>query len=198
MAEYIVKNSFIYKNVLQEVGQTVDVDDVDIPRLRLADVLEGLPSEGDITDATPIGLSILTAEDASAARAAIELTTRTFFINGTIANGSATGIPNDAVQSDIGIDTSGTIGRVNGSGQWAILGQIPTWSTIAGKPAVIASGADAAAARAAIGVIVATTAAAGIVKQAAAQASSVATDVVGVVADLNALLTKLKAAGIMA
>lgn len=45
---------------------------------------------------------------------------------------------------------------------------------------------------------VATTAAAGIVKMAATQANSTATDVAGLVTDLNALLAKLKAAGIMA
>jgi hypothetical protein len=44
----------------------------------------------------------------------------------------------------------------------------------------------------------ATTAAAGTVKMAATQANSTATDVAGLVTDLNALLAKLKAAGIMA
>lgn len=45
---------------------------------------------------------------------------------------------------------------------------------------------------------VATTSTAGTVKQAAAQADSTATTTEGVVADLNSLLAKLKAAGIMA
>lgn len=45
---------------------------------------------------------------------------------------------------------------------------------------------------------VATTTVAGTVKKAATQANSTATDAAGVVADFNALLTKLKAAGIMA
>lgn len=44
----------------------------------------------------------------------------------------------------------------------------------------------------------ASTSTAGIVKQAATQANSTATDVAGVVVDLNALIAKLKAAGIMA
>lgn len=43
----------------------------------------------------------------------------------------------------------------------------------------------------------ATTATVGAVKQAATQANSTATDVAGVVADLNALIAKLKTAGIM-
>ncbi|WP_094543701.1 head fiber protein [Brucella pseudogrignonensis] len=45
---------------------------------------------------------------------------------------------------------------------------------------------------------VATTTTAGTVKKAATQANSTATDVAGVVADLNALLAKLKASGQMA
>lgn len=44
----------------------------------------------------------------------------------------------------------------------------------------------------------ATTTTAGVVKQAEAQADSVATDVPGLLADFNALLTKLRAAGIQA
>ncbi|HCQ7755519.1 head fiber protein [Citrobacter sp. 50677481] len=44
----------------------------------------------------------------------------------------------------------------------------------------------------------ATTTTAGTVKQSAAQADSVATDVAGVVTDFNALLAKLRAAGVLA
>lgn len=58
--------------------------------------------------------------------------------------------------------------------------------TITSVPASETAGADA------------TTATAGNVKQAAAQANSTATDVAGVVADFNALLAKLRAAGIIA
>lgn len=47
-------------------------------------------------------------------------------------------------------------------------------------------------------VSLATTSTAGTVKKAATQAASTASDVAGVVADLNALISKLKAAGIMA
>ena len=43
----------------------------------------------------------------------------------------------------------------------------------------------------------ATTAVAGIVKQAAAQADSVATDATGIVSDFNDLLAKLRTAGIL-
>lgn len=43
----------------------------------------------------------------------------------------------------------------------------------------------------------ATTSTAGIVKQSAAQADSTATDAAGVVTDFNALLAKLRAAGIL-
>lgn len=43
----------------------------------------------------------------------------------------------------------------------------------------------------------ASTTTAGTVKQAAAQADSVATDVAGVVTDFNALLAKLRTAGIL-
>lgn len=44
----------------------------------------------------------------------------------------------------------------------------------------------------------ATTTTAGIVKQSAAQADSVASDAAGVVTDFNALLAKLRTAGILA
>lgn len=46
--------------------------------------------------------------------------------------------------------------------------------------------------------VAATTTTAGVVKQAAIQADSVAADVPGVVADFNALLAKLRTAGILA
>jgi hypothetical protein len=45
--------------------------------------------------------------------------------------------------------------------------------------------------------VAATTTTAGVVKQAAIQADSVATDAAGVVTDFNALLAKLRAAGIL-
>lgn len=79
----------------------------------------------------------------------------------------------------------------------------PAWDDITGKPAVIAAGADAAAARTAIGagtpynLPAATTSANGGVKKMAAQADSTATDIEGIVADLNALLAKMRTAGMM-
>ena len=48
------------------------------------------------------------------------------------------------------------------------------------------------------GVPAATATTAGVVKQAAVQADSVATDVAGLVTDFNALLAKLRTAGILA
>lgn len=50
----------------------------------------------------------------------------------------------------------------------------------------------------AIAVSPATTTTGGTVKQAATQANSTASDVAGIVADFNALLAKLRTAGIMA
>lgn len=90
------------------------------------------------------------------------------------------------------------------------------WADITGKPAVIAAGADQAAARTAIGAGTSslaigttnTTAMAGdkapvgtdrggVLLQ-TAQANSVAIDVAGLVTDFNALLVKLRSAGILA
>jgi len=81
---------------------------------------------------------------------------------------------------------------------------VPAWTELTGKPAVIGAGADAAAARTAIGagtpytLPAATASVIGGVKQATTQAASTAEDVAGVVTDLNALIAKLKTAGIMA
>lgn len=93
------------------------------------------------------------------------------------------------------------------------------WTDITGKPAVIAAGADAVEARTVIGAgtsnlaigatattaaagnhthAAATTAAIGMVKMAAAQADSTSTDAAGVVSDFNALLAKLRTAGLLA
>lgn len=66
-------------------------------------------------------------------------------------------------------------------------GYIPAVESIASQ--VNAGGATVPAA---------TTTTAGVVKQAEAQADSVATDVPGLLADFNALLAKLRAAGIQA
>ncbi|CAI1975919.1 head fiber protein [Serratia proteamaculans] len=64
-------------------------------------------------------------------------------------------------------------------------GSSVAWGDITGKPTTFAP-------------VAATASVTGGVKQAATQANSTATDAAGVVADLNALLAKLKAAGIMA
>lgn len=111
-------------------------------------------------------------------------------------------------------------------------GAVATWDTLDGKPAVIAAGADQAAARTAIGAgtsslalgttastalagntpllqigttgttamagnRVPTTTIRGGVLQQAVQADSTATDVEGLVTDFNALLAKLRAAGVL-
>ncbi|HBE9081421.1 head fiber protein [Serratia fonticola] len=59
------------------------------------------------------------------------------------------------------------------------------WDDVTGKPTTFAP-------------VTATTSVTGGVKQAATQANSTATDAAGLVTDFNALLAKLKAAGIMA
>ncbi|MGI1245165.1 head fiber protein [Raoultella ornithinolytica] len=61
-----------------------------------------------------------------------------------------------------------------------------------GKTVEVSSPGDA------VSVPAATTTTAGIVKQSAAQADSTATDAAGAVTDLNALLAKLRTAGILA
>ncbi|MCC8456053.1 head fiber protein [Streptomyces rochei] len=64
-------------------------------------------------------------------------------------------------------------------------GSSVAWGDITGKPTTFAP-------------VAATASVVGGVKQAATQANSTATDAAGVVTDFNALLAKLKAAGIMA
>ncbi|MEG2042168.1 MAG: head fiber protein [Hafnia sp.] len=67
--------------------------------------------------------------------------------------------------------------------------------SVGGVPAEVATMGDVAGE--AYTLPAATTSALGGVKKAANQADSVATDVAGVVTDFNALLAKLKAAGMM-
>jgi len=62
---------------------------------------------------------------------------------------------------------------------------VPAWSEITSKPTTFAP-------------VAATTSVVGGVKMAATQADSTASDAAGLVTDFNALLAKLKAAGIMA
>lgn len=76
-----------------------------------------------------------------------------------------------------------------------------SWADIADKPETFPPAIGTTATTAKAGnytPAVATTAAAGIVKMSATQAASTATDVAGLLTDFNALLTKLKAAGLMA
>lgn len=120
----------------------------------------------DITDATAVGKSVLTAASAAAARTAI----------GAASTDDIPDIP-DA----------------------------PTWNTLDGKPAVIAAGADAATARAAIGAgtsnlalgTTASTAKPGDWTPPPAAAVADAADETEVVAQLNALLASLRAAGLL-
>ncbi|WP_420959357.1 head fiber protein [Brucella sp. IR073] len=76
-----------------------------------------------------------------------------------------------------------------------------SWDSITGKPSTFAPTIGTTATTAKAGNYTppaATTSAAGIVRQAATQANSTATDVAGLVSDFNGLLAKLKAAGLMA
>lgn len=126
----------------------------------------------DITDATATGRNLITAATQAAARTAIGAGTSSLALGTTASTAKA--------------------------GNYA-----PAWDEVTGKPAVIAAGADAAAARTAIGagtpytLPAATTAANGGVKKMPAQADSTATDAEGLVTDFNALLAKLRTAGIL-
>ncbi|HCF8348103.1 head fiber protein [Klebsiella pneumoniae] len=81
----------------------------------------------------------------------------------------------------IRLDGNATIADVEDSGE----GDSVAWADITGKPSTFPPSA-------------ATTSTIGGVKMAATQANSTATDAAGLVTDFNALLAKLKAAGIMA
>ena len=72
------------------------------------------------------------------------------------------------------------------------------WPDITGKPSTFTPTVGTTATTAMAGNKVPTTTQRGGVLQQAAQAASTATDVAGVVTDLNALLTKLRAAGVIA
>lgn len=76
--------------------------------------------------------------------------------------------------------TIGTTATTAKAGNYA-----PSWTEVTSKPTTFAP-------------VTATTSVVGGVKMAATQANSVATDAAGLVTDFNALLAKLKAAGIMA
>lgn len=99
------------------------------------------------------------------------------------------------------LDDTGQFTTVSASGGSITADQI-TDATTVGKSVIRAT--DAAAARTAIGagtpyvLPAATTSVNGGVKMAAAQANTAATDVAGLVTDINALLAKLRAAGLLA
>lgn len=76
--------------------------------------------------------------------------------------------------------TIGTTATTAKAGNYA-----PSWTEVTSKPTTFAP-------------VTATTSVVGGVKMAATQANTAATDVAGLVTDFNALLAKLKAAGIMA
>ena len=76
-----------------------------------------------------------------------------------------------------------------------------SWNDITGKPATFAPTIGTTATTAKAGNYTppnASTSVKGLVNQAATQTNTAATDVAGLVTDFNALLDKLKAAGIMA
>ncbi|MEB4780816.1 head fiber protein [Paenibacillus jamilae] len=151
----------------------------------------GAVTVDNITDATTVGKSVLKATDAAAARTAL---------------GAGT--------SNLKVGETGNDAK---AGNWAPRSYDLQDASDVGKALIIA--ANAAAARTAIGagtsnLVVGTGAGdakagnwsppnasastAGLVKQAAAQANSTATDVAGLVADFNSLLGKLRTAGIIA
>lgn len=78
------------------------------------------------------------------------------------------------------VSEAGKEALANGAGS----GGSVAWGSVTGKPTTFAP-------------VPATASVVGGVKAAATQAASTATDVAGLVTDFNALLTKLKAAGIM-
>lgn len=113
----------------------------------------------DIADSTSTGRAVLTAADAAAARTAIGAGTSNLTL-GTASTNAAAG--NDARLSDERTPTDGSVTtgklidgavsevKLDGSVQAKLNQAAPTWSTISGKPTVVAAGADAVAARAAI------------------------------------------------
>lgn len=128
----------------------------------------GTVTTAQITDATTVGKAVLTATDASAAQTAIGAT--------TVGKAVMTAADAAAARTAIG---AGTSNLVIGSGATqAMAGNtvIPAAYTLPNASASVRGG----------------------VLQAVTQAASTATDVAGLVTDFNALLAKLKTAGIVA
>lgn len=171
MAVYIVKNRFVYNGTIREVGASVDVDDQDIPRLRLANVLVDLPPES--TDSAVIGDgSIGTSKFAADAKAPLA---------GTADAAPWAGVTGKPTVIAAGADQAAARAAIGAGTSNLALG---TTSTTAKAGDYTPPNAGAAVR--------------GLVLQAATQANSAATDVAGLVTDFNALLAKLKAAGSMA
>jgi hypothetical protein len=132
----------------------------------------------EITDATDVGKAVITAADASTARSAIgagtgnsNLTLGTTGTTALAGNGTAVAATKIATARSIAL-TGPVTGSVNFDGSANV--SIPTT------------------------LIAASTSTVGGVKQASDQANSTAPDVATLVTDFNALLAKLKTAGIMA
>lgn len=151
----------------------------------------GAVTVDNITDATTVGKSVLKAADAAAVRTAIGAGTSSLAI-GTTASTAKAGNWTPAVADITGATTVGkaVLGATDAAAARTAIGAGTSNLTI-GTTSTTAKAGDYAPPSA-------TTAANGTVKMAAAQANSTATDVAGLVADFNALLGKLRTAGIIA
>lgn len=139
----------------------------------IAELAAGSSGGGDvttaqITDATTVGKAVLTAADAAAARTAIGAT--------TVGSNVVTAADAAAARTAIGAGTSSL--EIGAGATQAMAGNtvIPPAYTLPNATASVRGG----------------------VLQAVTQANSIATDVAGLVADFNALLAKLKTAGMVA
>ena len=166
-------------------------------------------TSADIGDASTVGKSVLTATTQAQARSAIGAGTGNGTSNLTIGTTSTTAKAGDYQPSSSNITDATTIGKALlvatdaaaartaiGAGTSSLAigttsstakagNYVPTWSEITSKPSTFTP-------------VTATTSVVGGVKMAATQEDSTATDTAGLVTDFNALLAKLKAAGIMA
>lgn len=161
-----------------------------------------------ISDGTATGRSVLTAASASAARAAIGAGTgdgTSDLVLGTTAgtalagNGKAAtaGAADTAAILATG-RTIGITGDVVGTST-AFNGSAPvSFTTSIGAGVIVNADVSGSAAIAGSKITTASTGARGVVNQAAAQADSVAADAPALVTDFNALLAKLRTAGLIA
>lgn len=128
----------------------------------------GTVTSAQITDATTVGKAVLVAANAGAARTAIGAT--------TVGSGVLTATDAAAARTAIGAGTSNVVIGTGATQAMAGNTVIPPAYTLPNATTTVRGG----------------------VLQAATQAASVATDVAGVVADLNALIAKLKTSGAVA